>query len=250
MVNNISYTLIVNWKMYFSFNQALQWIKINKDQLSQACKQSSNKLIICPSFESIYPIKLELANSQISLGAQDCSNHEQGAFTGQVSAQSLTEIGCSYCIIGHSERRQYQQENNEEIAQKLQLLLQNNINPILCIGESKQDYEQGKTEEILQKQLEPITKILNSIESKNTIYIAYEPIWSIGTGITPENDYLEAIFNFIKKSTQTWPNSPILLYGGSVNENTCKKLKEVSLIQGFLIGKASTDFQMLKKIVL
>ena len=108
---NIPYTLIANWKMYFSFNQSVQWIKINKDQLSQACKQRNNQLIICPSFESLYAVKQELGNSSMSLGAQDCSNHEQGAYTGQTSAKSLAEIGCSYCIIGHSERRQYQQEN-------------------------------------------------------------------------------------------------------------------------------------------
>lgn len=246
-----SYTIIGNWKMYFTFKQALNWLRSAKSELDQVCQKSGNSLILCPSFESLYSINLELKDSQIELGAQDCSNYLQGAYTGQISARSLSEIGCSYCIVGHSERRAYQREQNEEIAQKVKLLLESTISPILCIGESKQEYEAGKTEEILKNQLKPITESLPSQSSKIPFYIAYEPIWAIGTGVTPENSYLEKIFTLIKTITKQWPNkdSIHLLYGGSVNAQTCESLKNISTIEGFLIGKASTDFQELKKIV-
>ena len=153
------YTIIGNWKMYFTFDQALEWVRTTKKDLEQACQESGNSIVLCPSFESLYPIKLELSNSPINLGAQDCSNYAQGAYTGQVQARSLAEIGCSYCIVGHSERRSYKQEKSYEIAQKVGLLLENHISPILCIGESKQDYDAGKTKAILTQQFEPITKV-------------------------------------------------------------------------------------------
>lgn len=251
-MRNPSYTIIGNWKMYFSFDQAIKWIRTVKDELNEVCLQSENSLVLCPSFESLYPIQQELSHFHINLGAQDCSNYSQGAYTGQIQARSLSEINCSHCIVGHSERRSYQQETSNQTAEKVALLLENKISPVVCIGESKHEYESGKSELILSEQLKPISKIISSTSSPIPFFIAYEPIWSIGTGIIPENNYLEQIFSFIKTNTNQWSNkkSIHLLYGGSVNAKTCLIIKSVKNVEGFLIGKASTDFQELKKIVL
>ena len=131
-------------------------------------------------------------------------------------------------------------------------LIKYNITPIVCIGESKEEFDQGKTFSILEEQLAPIEKILQTHQSATAILIAYEPIWSIGTGIIPENTYLEKVFTHIKNLASEHLNqhSIRLLYGGSVDSQTSTTLKKVGLIEGFLIGKASTDFQELKKIVL
>ncbi len=122
---------VANWKMAKEFNKALEFVKDNKDELTELAQ--TNNLVICPSYVSLYPIIQELQNTNISIGAQDCSAFATGAYTGQVSAASLKEVGCSYCIIGHSEGRQYNHETNEEITQKLELLLKNNLQPIICI---------------------------------------------------------------------------------------------------------------------
>lgn len=246
------YTIIGNWKMYFPFTQSIEWIKNNRSALQELQQQSQHTIALCPSFDSLSSINKELKNNAIGLGAQDCSNHELGAFTGQVAAKSLAEIGCSYCIIGHSERRNYQQETSDEVAQKLQQLLQNNITPILCIGETQQEYGQQLTFSVLEKQLAPISDVLQAYaQAETTLYIAYEPVWAIGSGIIPENEYLRQVYDHIRTLTKQYPNNQAIrfLYGGSVNGQTAATLKQVREIEGFLIGKASTDFQELKKIV-
>ncbi len=252
-LNKKQYTIIGNWKMYFTFEQSIDWIKNHLSELQKLYQQTQYPIILCPSFDSLFSIKQELKNSPIGLGAQDCSNHELGAYTGQIAAQSLAEIGCSYCIIGHSERRTYQHETSDEVAQKMQQLIQNNITPILCIGETQQEYEQKLTFAVLKKQLGPISEVLQAYaQADTTLYIAYEPIWSIGTGITPENEYLRQVYEHIHNLANQYPNKDVIrfLYGGSVNGKTAVTLTQVKEIEGFLIGKASTDFQELKKIVL
>lgn len=247
------YTIIGNWKMYFSYKQAMQWANQHLESLEELAQSTQNTIALCPSFESLEPLSSSFKNISIGLGAQDCSDHALGAYTGQVAAQSLAEIGCSHCIIGHSEKRQFGHEGNDQIAQKMIQLIKSGITPIVCIGESKEEFDQGKTLSVLEKQLAPIGKALQEqAQPATSLFIAYEPIWSIGTGITPENTYLEEIFTHIQKLTSSYPNqhSIRLLYGGSVTSQTSVTLKKVGLIEGFLIGKASTDFQELKKIVL
>ncbi len=240
---------IANWKMAKPFTQALHFVKNNKFKLAKLAQ--SHKTVICPSFVSLYPIIQELQNTSIKVGAQNCSAFAPGAYTGQVSAKSLKEVGCSYCIIGHSERRQYNHETNEEIAQKLELLLKNELQPIICIGESEQAFKNKKTKPILTEQLQPLLQILQKISFKKPIYFAYEPVWAIGSGIIPSNDYLSEITRWLgQQCTTQVPGLDIrIIYGGSVNPNNAASLKAIESINGFLIGSASLDFQKLKKIV-
>lgn len=234
---------IANWKSYLTYNQEIEWVKNNLEDL-QSLK---NEIIICSSFLSLNSIKALLNNSNIKTGAQTCSQFNQGAYTGEITAQSLAQVRVSYCIVGHSERRQNFNENEISIVQKVKILVENHIVPILCIGEAHQGYDQKKSKEVLQKQLEPVLSLANG-----KLIIAYEPVWSIGTGITPSNEYIDHMATFIKEIIKN-KNSQVkykIVYGGSITSKTATELNKCNFIDGFLIGKASTDFQEFKKIVL
>lgn len=254
---SMNYLFVGNWKMNMHANKAINFVKDNFDQLHALAENQETELILCPSSVALASIINTLKPTNIDIGAQNCSQHKEGAYTGEISAQSLAEIGCSYCIVGHSERRQHFGETNEIVAEKVKQLYEHNIQPIICIGETKQEYEKKQVCDVLTKQLAPVLETLSSVRpepverTQRNIIIAYEPIWSIGTGIIPEHTYLEQVFiwlgDHIKKQL---PHAQVqLLYGGSVNERNISDLKQILYINGFLIGGASTNFQKLKKIV-
>ena len=187
-------------------------------------------MILCPTFLNVSISSLK----KIKLGAQNVSTTNDGAFTGEISASQLKSQGVQYTIIGHSERREYQKESVEEIHNKLLRLLENDIVPILCIGETLEERKDNKVESVLEKEL--LTAIENlTEEEKEKIIVAYEPIWSIGTGVIPTREEIEAVFHFIKTIL---PNNKIL-YGGSANEENIDMLKEISMIDGYLLGGLS-----------
>lgn len=239
-----------NWKMYQSFSAVKKFLKdCKKDSVWQA--NFSNYIGIAASYEQLYFLQQKLKKSPLVVGAQDCSQYIQGAYTGQVSVQSLIEMQASFCIIGHSEVRQFLAQSNELIALKFKLLIAANISPILCIGESLEQKEDGMTLQVLFDQLEPILSFLQSYRGSAKIFIAYEPVYAIGTGIVPSKKELQEVFYFLKNLVKEVPvaKNVMFLYGGSVSSQTILQLKEIEDISGFLIGKASIDFQELKKIV-
>lgn len=244
---------VANWKMNMHLDDALEFAQQCK-MFVQKHNLSEKQIILCPSFPAIYSVASILEDTPISIAAQNCSDHEVGAYTGEVSAKSLAEAGCSYCIIGHSERRKYFNETNDIIARKTTKLLQATINPIICIGETGQEFKDDKTLEVLQAQLAPVIKAINNSERfPDDICIAYEPVWAIGTGNTPDEKTLEKVFSWLSvhiKNEITSNEIIHLLYGGSVDENTIIQIAQVSEIDGFLIGSASLDFQKFKNIVL
>ncbi|MEX0940316.1 MAG: triose-phosphate isomerase [Candidatus Babeliales bacterium] len=244
------FSVVCNWKMYFPLNTSIEWIIKHFSELIDLQSKTNQLLIICPSFDALYPIAQHIKNSPIRLGAQNCSTHDSGAYTGEVSAKSLAQIGCNFCIIGHSERRQYFKETNEEITQKISRLFSQAITPILCIGETKNEYENKATQQVLDQQLSKIPLILK--ENDQSLYIAYEPIWAIGTGKIANISYLTTIFDYLQQKISQYPNKKNirLLYGGSIKGESTSSLLKISNLNGFLIGNASTDFQELKKIVL
>lgn len=247
---NNEFLYIANWKMQLSYNQAIQ---VCKDHFNDLAHLSTKRtIVLCPSFDALAPLAELFKKRNIHLGAQTCATQIKGAFTGQVSAQSLQELGCTYCIVGHSEQRQHCNQSNELIAQKVITLLHHNIKPIVCIGEHKNDHETQTTFATLEKQLTPIFNAITQLPTKDhTICIAYEPIWSIGTGVIPEHDYLQEAFDWLaQQCNNRIPHTQVkLLYGGSVNENNSTALKKITGINGFLIGSASTDFKKFEKIV-
>jgi triosephosphate isomerase len=242
---------ICSWKAYLSFNQAREYIVQNKSALATLGKDF--QIIICASFDVLSTLSNELKGTGISLGAQDCSAHKAGPYTGQVLATSLKEIGCTYCIIGHSEVRKEYQETTPTIAQKALRLLEQSIIPIICIGESAKEYDLNLGTQVVEQQLEPLLTTIKSHKSLfKTIAIGYEPIWAIGNGGTPSAEYLSTQLEVIKRLlNQHIPEyKTLILYGGSVNETNALKFKNIPLLDGVLIGGASTDFQKLQKIVL
>ena len=190
--------------------------------------EATSQMIVCPTYLNVNAFRLKKMN----LGAQNVSATTKGAYTGEISAEDLKTYHVEYCIVGHSERRKNQHESFEEINHKLLRLEENEIIPILCIGETKEEREQNKVKEILKEELE---SAIQDLKEKEKIIIAYEPIWSIGTGIIPTKEEIIEVFEFIKTIL---PNNKIL-YGGSANEKNIEMLKTIPQIDGFLLGGLS-----------
>jgi triosephosphate isomerase (TIM) len=241
---------VANWKMNLSFNQTITFCINHYDELEQLAKTAD--MVLCPSFDSLAPVSSIFKNTNIIMGAQNCSDQAIGAYTGEVSALSLAEIGVNYCIVGHSERRMYYGETAEQIIKKIYLLYAANIIPIICIGETHKDFLNDKTHDILTEQLQPIIDAIKQQKEKiKKIVIAYEPVWAIGTGIIPDQQQLNDIFAWLSDYILTQlPDYDIqLLYGGSANQNNIVELKKIVPINGFLIGTASTQFEQFKDII-
>ena len=203
-------------------------------QMKLAKIETRDNLIVCPSLINIPNYFL----GNIRLGAQNVSAFENGAHTGEVSADMLKSYQVRYCIVGHSERREFQKETLEEVKLKINQLLNNHIVPILCVGETKEEKDNNQT---LKRVEEELDSALKDIDSKNII-IAYEPIWSIGSGSIPTNAEIEEVIEFIKKK---YPEAKVL-YGGSVDETNIDELKKINVIDGFLIGGLSLKPEKLK----
>jgi triosephosphate isomerase len=247
------YLVIANWKMYLPFNEAIEYATSNYDELVKLATKSKQKVVLCPSLESLYPLIEIFKSTPITIGAQNCSSHTNGSFTGQTSAKSLLELGCSHAIIGHSEARRECDETDEQVALKCEHLLDYDIIPITCVGETEQEYDNGETLNVLKKQLKPVCEALDGriVHPYLTPYIAYEPIWSIGTGKIAPIDHLEMIFSWLHGQLAT--NCPTiqwgLIYGGSITPENIDNMKQIKEIDGFLVGKSSLDFQKFQKIV-
>ena len=232
MTNRYMY-FIANWKMFGGLNSLNSLHKVNKF-FKIFKKNRSLKIIYCPPNTLIRPMSKKLKNSHIEVGAQNCHENENyGAFTGSVNSSMLKNVGAKYIIIGHSENRQTG-ENDKLINLKIKSALKFGLKVIFCIGETLQQKRKKITKQILNKQI----KIgLNKIKNNKKIIIAYEPVWSIGTGLIPKSKDLFEVVSFIKKKIK---NSKVV-YGGSVNSKNISELKSINNIDGFLIGGASQD---------
>jgi len=195
---------------------------------------TNHKLILCPNYLNIS----SFTSNNISLGSQNVSSNNSGPYTGEISARELKSYNVEYSIVGHSERRNI--ESNEEIFNKVVRLLENNIIPILCIGETKEEKENNKVEEVLSNQLKLMLNIKEEYRTK--IILAYEPRFSIGTGIIPTNEEITNTINYIKTIL---PNNKVL-YGGSANEENIDTLKQITNIDGYLLGGLSLKIDKLK----
>ena len=202
--------------------------------------ETTETLILCPTFLNISMV----SNSNIKLGSQNVSVSDNGAYTGEISASQLKSYQVKYAIVGHSERREYQRETNEEINKKIKQLFKNDITPILCIGETLEERKQNKVNEVLEEELTIATKDLTEEEKKRLI-IAYEPIWSIGTGVIPTNEQIEEVFQEIKRLVP----ASYILYGGSANEENIDQLKQIPSINGYLLGGLSLKVDKLKVFI-
>lgn len=238
-----------NWKMNKLPNEAIDFI----DRLTPLVKNTENEVIVCVPYTDLFYALLTAQNTNIKIGAQNMHYEEKGAYTGEVSASMLKSIGVEYVIIGHSERRQYFNETDETVNKKVKSAFEHGLNPIVCVGETLEQRESGKAEEIITMQAQKALDGLKEEQVKNTI-IAYEPIWAIGTGKTATSDdannAIKAIRNKICQIYgQNVGKSIIIQYGGSVKSTNCKELFTTSDIDGGLVGGASLEPEEFAKIV-
>jgi len=233
MTNKYMY-FIANWKMYGDLKTLNSLDKVIK--FSKANKKNKFKIVYCPPNTLIRPLSKRLTKTNIEVGAQNCHESESfGAHTGQVNSKMLRNVGAKYIILGHSENRQIG-ESDSLINSKIKSAIKSGLKIIFCIGETLKERRSKKTNQTLSSQLK---KGLKSIKNKSNIIIAYEPVWSIGTGLILKSDDLVKSIKFIKK--KFGKKSPKVLYGGSVNNVNISQLKKISVIDGFLIGGASQD---------
>ena len=235
MTNNNMY-FIANWKMHGNtadINKSKSVIK-----LANLKKYKILKIIYCPPFTLLKNFFDKIKNSNVFIGAQNChSVSRYGAYTGSINAKLIKSTGAKYIILGHSENRKFG-ETDKIINKKIHSALKENLKVIFCIGEKLSEKKKKNTYNILKKQLINGLKDIKKIEN---IIIAYEPVWSIGTGVVPKNSELTANIRNIKKILYKFKKSKInkVLYGGSVNPNNAKELAKIKEINGFLVGGAS-----------
>jgi len=232
-----------NWKMHNNKEQTLNFL----DKFLSQVKDVKVEVVICPPFTDLWTAAEKIAGSNVKLGAQNMHWEEKGAFTGEIAPAMLKEIPCDYVIIGHSERRQYFAETDETVNKKIKTALKFGITPIICVGESLEQREQGMAFEWVLGQVE---KALNEIESDNIkkLVFAYEPIWAIGTGKTASGEDAQEMIAAIRKKIEELYDKETadkvrILYGGSVKPENIKELMSKPDIDGALVGGASLDPQ-------
>ena len=237
--------IIANWKANGDFESNKVWCN---QLLTRMSVRGTQSIGIAPSYLHYNQIKNDFKDHDIEIGFQDI-DIEGGARTGSISPSMALDSDCSFCLIGHSERREIFKEDNSLISKKYQVLIKHHIKPILCIGESFEEFKAGKTEKKLQSQIEEC--ILDNTFYEHLI-IAYEPIWAIGTGNTPKPKDVNTIHEFIKDVVQSASENnlkPKVLYGGSVNKTNASDFFEEKNIDGALIGGASLDPNVFSDII-
>ena len=230
---------VANWKMYGSLSSLNSLNKVIKFSKSKDIKKG--RLIYCPPFTLIDAFSKKFKNCQIGIGGQNChEDDDYGPYTGSINSRMLKNIGAQFVIIGHSENRA-EGETDKVINVKIKSALKSKLKVIFCIGETLKEKKQKKTKSTLSKQ---IHIGLKNIKNKANIFIAYEPVWSIGSGVIPTNKDLFETIKFIKNKFRDKPQR--VLYGGSVNPKNIINLKKVNNLDGFLVGGAS---QSAKKFI-
>jgi len=239
-----------NWKMYKTVPEAVETGKILRDLLKETLEV---RVAVCPPFTALQAVSQVLAGSPIAVGAQDLFWEREGAFTGEVSAPMLVNVGCRYVIVGHSERRQFFGETDFTVNRKLKSALAHGLTPIFCVGETLQEREEGQTFPILERQ---IRGGLSGIPASQTaeVVLAYEPVWAIGTGKTATPEIAQEAHAFIRTTLMSlYGEGPArrtcIQYGGSVKPENIAALMAQPDINGALVGGASLDPRSFAAIV-
>ena len=238
-----------NWKMNMLPNEAISMIT----ELTPLVKNAESEVVLCVPYIDLFYSLLTAQGTNIKIGAQNMHYEEKGAYTGEISGKMLKSIGVEYVIIGHSERRQYFNETDETVNKKIKAAFENNLKPIVCVGETLEEREAGKAFEIIEGQTQKALEGLTVEQVVDTI-IAYEPIWAIGTGKTATSgDANEACKKIREKIAEIYGQNiaerVIIQYGGSMKPENAKELLEMSDIDGGLIGGASLKADSFAKIV-
>jgi triosephosphate isomerase len=268
--------IVANWKMNGSFDEAQIWVENLSKKIIGKNSPNLPEIVLCPpsvmidyidgllienEFEEIEKLhdniekieEKELENLVaslriIKLGGQDCHSQDSGAFTGDISAKMLKDCGAYYVILGHCERRKNCGETDKIVASKIATAVKQDLIPILCVGESKEKREENKFDEFIAWQLK--NSIPQDIQIKKLI-VAYEPIWSIGTGLIPTISQIEEVVNLINRELKKYQNiaEVKILYGGSVKSENAKDILQTKNVDGLLVGGASLDDKEFFKII-
>lgn len=238
-----------NWKMNMLPNEAIEMI----NELTPLVKDTDNEVVLCVPYIDLFYSLLHVQGTNIKIGAQNMHFEPKGAYTGEISGKMLKSIGVEYVIIGHSERRQYFNETDESVNKKIIAAFENELKPIVCVGETLEERESGKAFDIITNQTQKALEGLTEKQVSDTI-IAYEPIWAIGTGKTAtKEDANEACRKIREEIAQIYgqnvADGVIIQYGGSMKPENAKELLEMSDIDGGLIGGASLKADTFAKIV-
>lgn len=234
-----------NWKMNFTIDESLNLI----DEIIKRSPSVEAEIIFFPNYISLQSVKQKLVDTAYMVGSQNVHHDESGAFTGEVSASMLSILDLDYVIIGHSERRQYFNEGDDQVNQKIKRALDVNIKPVVCIGETIDERRSGKTTEVLNRQLNKAFEEIDVL-SANKIIVAYEPVWAIGTGVSAdENQVLEAHALIKQTLVSIFSENIPILYGGSVNASNAFELINLNNVDGFLIGGASLKSESFCQII-
>jgi triosephosphate isomerase (TIM) len=239
-----------NWKMNLNIEDSVKLVNSLKELVSDV---KDREILVCPSFTCLKDVNSIVSGTNIKLGSQNICYEDKGAFTGEISASMLKEVGCSYAIVGHSERRHVFHENNDMINLRVKNGIKNGLKIILCVGETLEQREADETTEIIIEQVQIGLKDVSAEDMFNVV-IAYEPVWAIGTGKTASSEQAQEIHAMIRNLIKDIFNENIsssvrILYGGSVKPSNIKELMEQEDIDGALVGGAALEAQGFSEIV-
>lgn len=238
---------MANWKMHKTVQESLEFLK---DFIPSVQGISDREIGIAPAFVCIDSMSKALRDTDIKVGAQNVFYENKGAYTGEVSPVMLKDLNVDYVIIGHSERRKYFHETDEIINLKIKATMSENLNVIFCIGETLEERESEKTFDVLKKQIE---KGLKNIEKYNSLVLAYEPVWAIGTGKVASEFQIEEAHAFIRNRLKDIYSDKAdrirILYGGSVSPENIHPIMNIANVDGVLVGGASLDPEKFLKII-
>lgn len=231
-----------NWKM----NGSLEMAGVLVRAVAQA-EENNREILLCPPFPYLQTVRDLIGDSGLQLGAQNCAADASGAFTGEVSAAMLKDLGCSYVILGHSERRALYGETDEIVARKTRAALDAGLKVVLCVGETLEQRKSGVEEQVVAEQMKLVLDSLGTADWDELV-VAYEPVWAIGTGETATPEQAQAMHAFIRNCMGETGSNVQILYGGSVKPDSAAGLFAQSDIDGGLIGGASLDAEQFLKI--
>jgi triosephosphate isomerase len=239
-----------NWKMYKTVAEAISFVKSVQEETGPC---TDREVVIAPPFTALKGVRDILEQQGYSLAAQNCHWEEKGAFTGEISAIMLRDLGCEYVIVGHSERRQLFCETDETVRLKAGAAFKAGMVPVICVGEVLDQREQGKTFEVVGNQLEGALEGLSQAQAERLV-IAYEPVWAIGTGMTATSAQAQEVHAFIRETIASLFNKGVekktrVLYGGSVKPSNIDELMAEPDIDGALVGGASLEVVSFKRLV-
>ena len=240
--------VVGNWKMNMTRAETKSLLTVIKESI----KNTEADVAFAVPFTSLETAANVLQDSHIMLGAQNVHSEPRGAYTGEISVEMLKDVGAKCCIVGHSERRQYFNETDDKVNKKAKALLESNILPIICVGETLDERESGQHLELIRMQVKKALADIDNMKIEDVI-IAYEPLWAIGTGVTATKEQAQEVCSFIRYVVAeiygvSVSNNIRILYGGSVNEKNAKELFDMEDIDGGLVGGASLKASFIQVI--